>query len=340
MGYEDMTQYEQTAWNHCIQVLYAPTRRKMIPASVRDRASAAASRVSERVSEMPGADAVKEMIEAAFEGTLALTFQPALRSTRPEAIVERYAKKHQEVRTLAHVRDLSLENRDAMRLPKFRYAAASAAEGGLTALAVTGAEVASTVSAGTTALVAGGAVAVDSVASMAMMGRTIGAVAIRYGYDVALPEEELFAMGVLSLGIAGSLGAKTRALAALSRLAQEMMRQATWKQLNEHVLVLAIGKAYQMLGLKLTHRKLAQTVPVVGVALNATLSAQLTEQTFGRAQAVYRLRALSDNYGIDPRLWVQASALPTDDSDASAQESVVDVFEVLEDERAQEADDD
>ncbi len=124
-----------------------------------------------------------------------------------------------------------------MRPPKFRYTAASAGEGAVTALAVTGAEVASTVTAGTTAAVAFGAVAVDSVASMAIMGRTIGAVATRYGYDVGLPEEELFAMGVLSLGLASSMGAKTQALAALSRLAQEMVRQATWTQLNEHVLV-------------------------------------------------------------------------------------------------------
>ena len=133
-----------------------------------------------------------------------------------------------------------------------------------TALAVTGAEVATTVTAGTTAAVAIGAIATDSVASMAMMGRTIGVVATRYGCDVQLPYEELFAVGVLSLGVAGSSGAKTEALAALSRLTQQMMRQATWRQLNEHLMVRAIGRAYQMLGLRLTQRKLAQTVPFVG----------------------------------------------------------------------------
>jgi len=56
----------------------------------------------------------------------------------------------------------------------------SAALGGATALAVTGAEVASTVTAGTTAAVAVGAVAADVVFSMAMMDRTIGVVASRY----------------------------------------------------------------------------------------------------------------------------------------------------------------
>ena len=41
------------------------------------------------------------------------------------------------------------------------------------------------------------AVAADTVASLAMMGRSVGSVAVRYGYDVRLPDEELFAMGAL-----------------------------------------------------------------------------------------------------------------------------------------------
>jgi hypothetical protein len=339
MGFEDMTRYEQAAWKHCIDVLHAPARRKVLPAAVRERVSGAAARVQDRIGDLPGADAAKDAVEKAFEGSLALTFQPALRSTRPEAIVTRYAKAHPAVRTLVQVRELPLEGRDAVRPPKFRYTAVSAAGGGLTALAVTGAEVASTVTGGTTAAVAVGAVAVDSVASMAMMGRTIGAVATRYGYDVRLPEEELFAMGVLSLGLANSLAAKTQALTALSRLTQQMMRQAAWKQLHEHVLVKVIGTVYRALGVRLTHRKLAQTVPLVGVGLNATLSAQLTEQTFRRAQAVYRLRALSELHGIDPERWIAESPVTAARPEASAQESVVDVLEILEGELVEDADD-
>ncbi len=339
MGFEDMTRYEQAAWKHCIDVLYAPARRKVIPAGVRDRVSGVAVRVQDRIGDLPGADAAKEAVERAFEGSLALTFQPALRSTRPEGIVRRFAKAHPDVRTLAHIRELPLEDRDAVRPPKFRYTAVSAAGGGLTALAVTGAEVATTVTGGTTAAVAVGAVAVDSVSSMAMMGRTIGAVATRYGYDVRLPEEELFAMGVLSLGLANSLAAKTQALTALSRLTQQMMRQAAWRQLNEHVLVRAVGTVYRALGVKLTHRKLAQTVPLVGVGLNATLSAQLTDQTFRRAQAVYRLRALSELHDIDPQQWLAESPATAAEQETPTSESVVDVLEILEGERDQEAGD-
>jgi EcsC protein family len=53
----------------------------------------------------------------------------------------------------------------------------------------------------------------------------------------------------------------------------------------------------------ITKRKLAQAVPVVGAAINASVNAGLTHQTFRRAEAVYRLRFLSEKYGIDPDEW-------------------------------------
>src|SRR4051794_30479996 len=207
MGLDRMTPYERAAWEQSIKLLHAPPRRKMIPAKVRDRVSGVASQLSDRIADLPGAESVREIIERAFEGTLALTFQPALRSAGPASTVKRYARKRPHVRSMKDVRFLPLEERDAMLPPKLGYTALAAGQGGATALAVTGAEVATTVTAGTTAAVAIGAVAADSVASLAMMGRTIGAVASRYGYDVRLPDEELFAMGTLSLGVAGSMGA-------------------------------------------------------------------------------------------------------------------------------------
>ncbi|MEU0090027.1 EcsC family protein [Kribbella sp. NPDC006257] len=333
MGFEEMTSYDQAAWRQSLKVLHEAPRQTLVPKKLRERASSAASWVAGRASELPGAESAREIVERAFEGTLALTFQPALRSTRPGSIVKRYSKNNPDLETYEQIRALPLEERDAMLPPKFGYTLGSAGQGAVTALAVTGAEVASTVTAGTTAAVAIGAVAADSVASMAMMGRTVGVVASRYGYDVRLPDEELFAMGVLSLGVAGSLGAKTQALAALSRLTQQMMRKATWKKMNEHLLVQAIGKVYQMLGLRLTQKKLAQTVPLVGIGLNAALSASLTERTFRRAQAVYRLRTLSETYGIDPQEWMSGSPASSSAGDDSREEAVVDVMAVLDAER-------
>ncbi len=335
MSFEDMTPYEQAAWRQCVKSLYGQPGRSLVPGFVRSGVSGVSSMITSTVGVVPGADLARDVIERSFEGTLALTFQPALRSASPESTVKYAAKTHSHVTTYQDVRRLSLEHRDALQPSRFGYAAASAGQGAATALAVTGAEVATTVTAGTSAVVAVGAVAADAVASMAMMGRTIGAVACGYGYDVSQPDEELFAMGVLSLGAAGSMAAKTQSLAALSRLTQQMMRQATWKQLNEHLLVRVLDQMYTALGFKLVKRKLAQAVPLVGIALNATMSAQLTDQTFRRAQAVYRLRTLSETYGINPDEWM-ASASPAGAKAAESEdEPLIDVVEVLEAERTQ-----
>src|SRR3546814_14883841 len=100
-------------------------------------------------------------------------------------------------------------------------------------------------------------------------------------------------MGVLSLGIAGTLEAKHTALAALSRLTQQLMRQATWQQLNEQVIVRVIGRVYRVLGIKLTQRTLAQTVQFVVVGINAALSANMTSHDYQTAEDVYRVRCLT-----------------------------------------------
>lgn len=327
MSFDDMTIYEQAAWRQSIQVIYTPGRA-LVPSKYRDDVARWTSKAGDKIKTLPGMESTGQIVEKAFNGTLALVFQPAMRSASPDRTVKLYAKKYPQVRTYDDVRTLPLQQRDKMLPSKLAYTVASAGQGGATSLAVTGSEIATSVSGGTTAAVAIGAIAADSVISLAMMGRSIGAVAVRYGYDVSLPDEELFAMGVLSLGLAGSFSAKTQAVSALSKLTQEMMRRATWKKLQEHVLVRAISSVYKQLGLRLTQRKLAQTVPIVGVGINAALTANLTEQTFRRAQAVYRLRSLSETYEIDPKEWLRTTARAAGNQEDSS-ENVVDIMDAL-----------
>jgi hypothetical protein len=54
------------------------------------------------------------------------------------------------------------------------------------------------------------------------------------------------------------------------------------------------------LGFKLTQKKLAQAVPVVGVVVNGGLNAWFVQKTFERAQHAYRLRSLTEKYNLDP----------------------------------------
>ena len=341
MALDDMSAYEHTAWEHSLDVLYAPTGGRFLPMRARESARHAVTRTKDWVGELPGAEQLRDIVERVLDGSLELTFQPALRSVRPERTVRRFARRHPSVKSMDDIRGLELRDCDDFVPPRTGYTLAAGAQGSATALAVTGAEVSTTVSGGTTAAVAIAAVATDVVASMALMGRSIGVVASRYGYDVRLPGEEVFAMGVLSLGAAGSLAAKVDALSALSRLTQHMMRRASWRQLSEHVLVRVVARAYQLLGLRLTQAKLAQAVPVIGIGINAALSAHLTARTFQRAQAVYQLRFLSERYDIDPKEWMRG---PTHAQaiDLAGAEEVVDIEEILEEEasRADNADED
>lgn len=325
-----MSAYETRAMEQSLKRLHAAPRRLPVPDKARELASNAAGKVSSFADEHLPMPTVKSIVEKAMNGTLDLTFNPALRSASIDGAVRALQKTRTHVVGTEDFKSLDLADLDRFRRRKGSYVAASAAQGAGTALVVTGTEVSTTVTGGATAAAVVGAIVADTVASLAMMGRSVGSVAVRYGYDIRLPDEELFAMGVLSLGMASSLEAKHAALAALSRLTQQMMRQATWKQLNEHILVRVIARAYQVLGLRLTQRKLAQAVPVVGVGLNATLSANMTKNAYQRAEDVYRLRFLSEKYDIDPQGWMAGFDVP--DTGPESGTELPDVAEMLDEE--------
>ena len=119
-------------------------------------------------------------------------------------------------------------------------------------------------------------------------------VAAHYGYDVREPDEQVFASGVLAYPSASSAAEKAASLASLSRLTQEMMRRATWNQLQKHQLVNIVRKVVTSLGFGLTKKKLAQVVPVAGVAIRGGLDVRFAQNTFKRAQRAYRLRFLTE----------------------------------------------
>lgn len=328
---ECLSAYERRAWDQSLKRLHEPPYKAPVPSKVRAFARTTTDNAAHFADAHLPAATVKGIMEKTLNGTLELTFNPALRSASVQSALRGYQKKHEGVFDLEDLKKLDLEHLDRFRRHKGLYATTSAAQGTATSLAVTGTVVSSTVSGGVTAGAVVAAVAADTVASLAMMGRSVGSVAVRYGYDVRLLDEELFAMGVLSLGVASTLEAKHTALAALSRLTQQMMRRVTWKQLNEHVLVRVIGRVYQVLGVKLTQRKLAQTVPVVGIGINAALSANMTRHVYQRAEDVYRLRFLSEKYGLDPQAWLQGVTRVDDDPETRMEPP--DIAEMLDEER-------
>lgn len=141
--------------------------------------------------------------------------------------------------------------------------------------------------------------------SLALLGRAVAEVAVHYGYDPREPEEELFLMEVLNYSMASGPASKTSALAGLSRLSQQMMRHATWEQFAKDPLVKAIQQIFQTLGLRLTHQRLANVVPVAGGVLSAGLSFRALGSAIDDATRVYRPRYLADKHGLNWREWLQ-----------------------------------
>ncbi|MGB3763433.1 MAG: EcsC family protein [Ornithinimicrobium sp.] len=302
-----MSDYERKVWHAAVERLNNKRDgrlRRIVDQALKPAKNAAGG----AWNAMPGHEGLEEQILKALTGLKAVTFDPALRSVNATKVLQRHG-----VSGAAHLTTLDLRQLDR-GLPGVRsiYTGLATFEGGASALAVTGAEVSATVSGGVSAAVAGAAIAVDAVSSMAIMGRIIGQVAAEYGYDVREPEEEAYALGVISIGTASTAAEKAAALSSIRRLTTRMMRRATWAELNQNALVKLIDQVFLRLGERLTKRKLAQAVPVAGVLLNAGLSAQMADATYRTARDVYRLRFLSEKYGIDPATWSQGSA-PSDD---------------------------
>lgn len=313
MTAQKMSPYEQKAWDATLRRL---NRRRNSKA--RKAVGVATNPVKKAAGgawhKLPVHQDVEQQVMKALGGMKAVTFDPALRSVDAAKALKRHG-----VSTRAELLKLDLQQLDRS-LPGFRtfYSALAMVEGGGSALVVTGAEVSSTVSGGVTVGVAVAAIGADAATSMALMGRVIGRVAAEYGYDVRLPEEEAFALGVMSLGTAATAAEKAAALANLRRLTTLMMRQPTWAELHKHALVKLIDQVFTALGEKLVKRKLAQAVPVVGVLINAGLSGQMADSAYRSARDAYRLRFLSEKYGVDPMEWAADQPDSFDDSTGSA----------------------
>lgn len=312
MTAQKMSPYEQNAWDSTLRSLNR--RRNSKARKVAGLVTTPVKKAADGAwRKLPVHEDVEQQVMKALSGMKSVTFDPALRSVDAAKALKRHG-----VSTRAELLMFDLQQLDRS-LPGFRtfYSALAMVEGGGSALVVTGAEVSSTVSGGVTVGVAVAAIGADAATSMALMGRVIGRVAAEYGYDVRLPEEEAFALGVMSLGTAATAAEKAMALANLRRLTTLMMRQPTWAELHKHALVKLIDQVFTALGEKLVKRKLAQAVPVAGVLINAGLSAQMADTAYRSARDAYRLRFLSEKYGVDPMAWVADQPDPFDDPTGS-----------------------
>lgn len=299
------------------------------------RAAGALGAIGRRASSvLPSAvtDGGERAIRTALVGLQRLTVDPAMRSVRRSRVLRAFEKRGHHLEAVDQIRTLDLRTvDDASPALSWPYALAAAVEGAGAGVAITGGE--ALVAAGSIAGAGAGAapgastvlgaMALDAAAVLAASARVVAHTGACYGYDVRQPEEQVFALSVISWSSAGTEASKAAAFQQLSRLTQQLMRGATWAQLSEHMLVKVVQEMYTRLGIRITQRKLGQAVPVAGILIGAGLNASLLRSVAEDALSAYRMRFLIDKYDLEGPTVVVGSDGVADNAD------ILDVEEIL-----------
>jgi len=260
--------------------------------------------------EIPGVDVVTKIAHESLQSLLKGVSQMSGRTVRREAVIGAYRKHGHDVSRIEDVRALDLkqvlEVKPALDL---RYMVVAFGEGAVTGVVTSGGSVAALAGSGAggvAALPGAGAMAVslagDVVFTIGASTRLVSHIAAYYGYDALIPSEQMIAAAVLgeSLGPAavGDECGRQASLLAFNKLMQDLARKKTWDQLNKHAVTKIVERFYTMIGVRLTQRKLAQAVPVMGIFVGAGLNVLLINKVADVADHLYRYRFLMEKYGI------------------------------------------
>lgn len=150
----------------------------------------------------------------------------------------------------------------------------------------------------------------DLVALISMNLRAIGEYATYYGFNIHLQAERLFAMNILGLASSPTDASKGLAMAQLVRIAQDVAKKRTWKELEKHAFVKVIQQIAKALGVRLTKAKLAQVLPATGAVVGGGFNAYFTSKVCDAAYYLYRERFLAEKYGADV---IEVTVEPADD---------------------------
>ncbi|GHG31302.1 MULTISPECIES: EcsC family protein [Amycolatopsis] len=343
MGIDRMSPYELAAWQDIERwrdERLAAAERRLVPPRVRDRVVKGGRMAKGRLEQVPGAEQLTEIVGNAIEGLLRLVNKTSEATLRRKAVVAAYAKRGHTVNELSDIHQLELADIDKAK-PRLglRYTAFSAVEGAGAGLAVSGGELLTTAGgifgAGAGAAPGAGtvaaAMAADAVLVLGAMTRAIAHTAAYYGYDTELPQERVFALGVLNFGMAQQ-ASKTIAYVQLNKLVNDLARKAAWDQLNKNGVTRIVKAFYERFALRLTRQKLGQAVPVVGIVIGAGLNARLLHNLTEDAEHLYRERFLREKHNLRT---VDVTATITD-ADLAADDDTIHIAEIVEEATAAE----
>jgi hypothetical protein len=313
---------------------FSPPGRRLLPETWRKKAHEISDQAKERAGEaagkVPGAERFADLLAQALQGLTGAGARAGAATVRTDAILKAYRKRGHDVSTLADVRRLDVNDILATK-PRLdlAYITGSAAQGAGTGLLASGGTIIAAggaVGAGGVGVAPGaativGAMAADAAATIVASNRAVAHVAAYYGYDVDEPSERMFALGALSMGLAEDAG-KLAAYRELNKIVQALARRQTWKQLSTNQVTRVVQAVYASLGMRLTQRRLAQAVPVVGIVVGAGLNARALARVVDDAEHLYLERFLREKYGL---------AIESDDDAQGALLDIVDAEIVDED---------
>lgn len=220
----------------------------------------------------------------------------------PRRVVRKHRAAGHDVHSLADIRLLDLEQVDRVRGRglDWYYPAAAALSGAGAGLAITGGQLVIVVSGGAAAAPGAGVVSsamvLDATAVLGLASRAVGHVSLYYGYDPEVPAEKLFVLSVVNAGTALSASAKTKALAEVSRLTQQLFRGATWKVLDRALITQLSKQLATRFGVRFTRQSLGKVVPAAGIVLGASFNWATLESIVDAADVAYRRRFLLEKY--------------------------------------------
>lgn len=221
-------------------------------------------------------------IEKAVSGIVGLANDAAQWSVRPEVILAEYrAHGHPDVHHSGAIGALDLEQVDRrIGWLGAKYKAIAAAEGG------------------GTGLLGLPGIPLDIIALVTLNLRAIGEYGAYCGFDMASQHERLYAMNVLGLASSPTDASKAATMAQLGKIASDVARRKTWKDLEKHAFTKLIKKIAESLGVRLTKAKLAQIVPVAGAAVGAGFNAYFTSKVCDSSYFLFRERFLTQKYEV------------------------------------------
>lgn len=171
-----------------------------------------------------------------------------------------------------------------------------------------------------------GALVADGAVVLGLASRSVGHVALLYGYDPEDPGEKMFVMSVVNAGTAVSAGAKTAALADISRLTQALYRGRAWVVLDRSVVAQVTKRFAEQFGARLTKKGLGKFVPGIGIVLGSGMNWATLEKIIDVADNEYRRRFLLEKY---PFLADREAPVATPDAGQDSADDTDEVFSVV-----------